>query len=113
MNVLVATLRGRRLGVLLLRAIALALPPASGAFEEGGKKWIGTWATAPQPGLPGPPTTFHNQSLRLIVHTSAGGTQVRIKLSNTYGGTPLMIGAAHIARRTSEAEVDPATDRTS
>jgi lysophospholipase L1-like esterase len=74
--------------------------------------WIGTWATSPQPAIPGTVETFHNQSLRLIVHTSAGGTKVRIKISNTFGNHPLLIGGAHIARRTSEAAIDPASDRT-
>ena len=105
-----ATPRRRCLG-LLFPAMAVLLPASWSAADEGGKKWIGTWATAAQPRLPGPPQTFHNQSLRLIVHTSAGGAQVRIRLSNTYGDTPLIIGGAHIARRTAEADIDPATDR--
>src|SRR5580658_5147704 len=46
--------------------------------------WIGTWAAAPQ-ALPGGAEVFHNQTLRLIVHTSAGGKKVRIKISNTFG----------------------------
>jgi len=74
--------------------------------------WIGTWATASQPFLPGALQSFRNQTLRLIVHTSAGGTKARIKISNTYGDKPLHIGAAHIARRVAEAEIDPASDRT-
>jgi lysophospholipase L1-like esterase len=47
----------------------------------------------------------------LIVHTSAGGTKVRIKLSNTYGNGTVVIGAAHIAHRTVAAEIDPQSDR--
>src|SRR6516225_263708 len=79
--------------------------------HRDGEQWIGTWATAPQPFIPGTLQTFRNQSLRLIVHTSAGGTKVRIKISNTYGDGPLLIGSAHIARRTSAAEIDPHSDR--
>lgn len=75
------------------------------------KAWIGTWATAPQPFLPASLQTFRNQTLRLIVHTSAGGKKVRIKISNTYGDQPLLIGGAHIARRASAADIDPASDR--
>jgi lysophospholipase L1-like esterase len=73
--------------------------------------WIGTWATAPQRPQPGTPQTFRNQSLRLIVHTSAGGTKIRIKISNTFGDHPLLIGSAHIARRTAAADIDPTSDR--
>jgi hypothetical protein len=75
------------------------------------KQWIGTWATAAQPLLPQSLQTFRNQSLRLIVHTSTGGTKVRIKISNTYGDGPLLIGGAHIARQTAAAEIDPRSDR--
>jgi hypothetical protein len=76
-----------------------------------GEQWIGTWATAPQPFIPGSLQTFRNQSLRFIVHTSAGGTKVRIKISNAYGDGPLLIGGAHIAHRTAAAEIDLRSDR--
>jgi lysophospholipase L1-like esterase len=66
---------------------------------------------APQPPMPGPPDQYQAQSLRLIVHVSAGGSQVRIRLSNLYGNAPLTIGAAHIARRANGADIDPASDR--
>jgi lysophospholipase L1-like esterase len=88
----------------LLSVLAMAQNPS-------GKKWIGTWATAPQPSQPGRVQSFRNQTLRLIVHTSAGGTRVRIKISNTFGDQPLLIGSAHIARRTEAAEIDPRSDR--
>ena len=89
----------------LLSMLAMAQNPA-------GKRWIGTWATAPQPPMPGHVQSFRNQTLRLIVHTSAGGTKVRIKISNSFGDHPLLVGGAHIARRTDAAEIDPTSDRT-
>jgi lysophospholipase L1-like esterase len=103
----------------VLLASALAIPgsthPAIASradVDQGGKQWIGTWATAAQPFLPGSLQTFRNQTLRLIVHTSVGGTKVRIKISNTYGEGPLLIGGAHVARRSAAADIDPASDRT-
>ena len=68
----------------------------SRALLAQGKPWIGTWATAPQPFMPGGLQTFRNQSLRLIVHTSAGGRKVRIHISNTFGNRSLLIGGAHM-----------------
>jgi lysophospholipase L1-like esterase len=62
--------------------------------------------------MPGHLQRFRNQTLRLIVHTSVGGTRVRIKISNTFGDHPLLVGGAHIGRRTDAAEIDPASDRT-
>ena len=73
--------------------------------------WVGTWATAPQPFMPGSLETYRNETLRLIVHVSEGGPKVRIRISNTYGDKPLTIGAAHVARRTMGADVDPMSDR--
>jgi lysophospholipase L1-like esterase len=96
------------LGILICLTPSLSAPAVD---RRGGQQWIGTWASAPQPAAPNRAQTFRNQSLRLIVHTSVGGTKVRIKLSNIFGDQPLLIGAAHIARRTAEAEIDPASDR--
>ena len=79
----------------LLMVPQLAAAPQSATQNS----WIGTWATAPQATIPGDVETFRNQTLRLIVHTSTGGTRVRIKISNTFGNEPLIIGSAHIARR--------------
>jgi lysophospholipase L1-like esterase len=98
-------------GLAVLGSTNLAITSSADANRDG-NQWIGTWATAPQPFLPGALQTFRNQSLRLIVHTSAGGTKVRIKISNTYGDQPLLIGGAHLARRTAAAEIDSASDRT-
>jgi len=73
--------------------------------------WVGTWATAPQPFMPGSLETYRNETLRLIVHVSEGGPTVRIRISNVYGDKPLAIGAAHIARRTMGADIAPLSDR--
>jgi lysophospholipase L1-like esterase len=85
---------------------------ADQAKTAPGEHWIGTWATAAQ-SAPAPDRApeFRNQSLRLIVHTSAGGTKVRIQLSNLFGERQLVIGGAHIARRAGGADIDPASDR--
>jgi lysophospholipase L1-like esterase len=49
------------------------------------------------------------QTLRLIVHSSAGGGQARIWLSNRFGSVPLRIGSAHIAI-SAAANPDPRED---
>src|SRR5438132_6433481 len=74
--------------------------------------WIGTWGAAPQQPIPGTLRTFRNQTVRLIVHTSAGGARVRIRISNIFGDHSLVIGAAHIARSTTAADIEPVSDRT-
>jgi lysophospholipase L1-like esterase len=99
------------LAASLLAFAGLALP----AFAQPGwntQQWVGTWGTAPA----GPPlstevVTFNDQTLRLIVHTSIGGSQVRIRVSNSFGPVPLRIGEAHIALRQGGAAIVPGSDR--
>jgi lysophospholipase L1-like esterase len=98
--------------LLVSALVVLGSTKSTANFNRDDKRWIGTWAAAPQPPLPGHPQSFQNQTLRLIVHTSAGGTKVRIKISNSFGDQPLLIGAAHIARRSAAADIDPISDRT-
>jgi lysophospholipase L1-like esterase len=48
----------------------------------------------------------------MIVHTSLGGDDVRVKLTNGCGTTPLAIGAATVSIRDTGPRVLPATQRT-
>jgi lysophospholipase L1-like esterase len=109
----------RFLVLLLVSLLVLLLShsPAPAARPEQGAPgtdphWIGTWSAAPQPFLPGRLEIYRNRTLRLIAHASAGGTRVRIRVSNIFGDQPVRIGAAHIARRAAAADIDPASDRT-
>ena len=81
-------------------------------------RWIATWAASQFAGPPRPPAdsvdrvpTIANRTIREIVRVSAGGSRVRIRLTNQGGDRPLVIGSAHVALRTSGAAIDPATDR--
>lgn len=105
--------RWRIVSIATVMVVVLIIVEAASAAQANlaREHWIGTWATAPQPALPGEIDTFRNETLRLIVHTSAEGKEVRIKISNTYGDQPLLIRGAHIARRTAGAEIDSASDR--
>jgi lysophospholipase L1-like esterase len=75
-------------------------------------------ATAPKPSTqgnqPSPfalPPNVNNQTVRLIVHTSIGGTRARVQLSNAYSTAPLTVGAAHIALRAKGSAIIPESDR--
>ena len=98
------------LGTLFLIALLCSPGRTYADTKRRIPNWVGTWATAPQPSGP-TVQSFHDQTLRLIVHTSIGGSIVRIKISNTYGDRPMSIGAAHIGLRTSGAEIEPSSDR--
>jgi lysophospholipase L1-like esterase len=47
----------------------------------------------------------------MIARTSIGGKRVRVQLSNAFGATPLVVGAAHIAIRSKDSAIVPSTDR--
>jgi hypothetical protein len=110
MNILFATVISA-IGLLCAGANAQKPSPNAALSDREGQHWVGTWATAPEHFVPGDIETFQNQTLRLIVHTSVSGTKVRVKISNTFSDLPLLIGRAHIARRISGPDVDPASDR--
>jgi lysophospholipase L1-like esterase len=55
--------------------------------------WIGGWGDAQAAGGNG----VVNQTIRMVVHLTAPGTSVRVRLSNFYGVNPLPIGAANVA----------------
>ncbi len=99
------------LGLLTLLILVSAKLAFAADKPRDASVWIGAWAAAAQPFLPKSLQTYHNQTLRLIVHTTTNGHTVRIKLSNVYGDHPLLIGSAHIARRASAADIVTASDR--
>ena len=59
------------------------------------------------------PADLTDVTLRQIVHLSAGGSALRVHLSNAFGTEPLHITSAHIAKPLAPdaAAIDPQTDR--
>ncbi|MFE7563717.1 SGNH/GDSL hydrolase family protein [Kitasatospora sp. NPDC057500] len=90
-------------------------PPASAGTAAGG--WTAAWGsslvrpTAPQPwswpnwAWDG----FADQSLRQVVRVGAAGSELRIRVSNRYGGQPLRLTRASVARAGDGASVLPGT----
>jgi lysophospholipase L1-like esterase len=69
----------------------------------------------PPPGQTFAPLPFvqlTNQTLRQIIHTSIGGTKVRVLISNAYGSAPVTIGAGHIALRENGGSIQGASGDT-
>jgi lysophospholipase L1-like esterase len=125
---------------LALSLVGLQIVAAQSAADRWVGTWstatVGRPQTAPQPGGAGgrgrggpppfmqnqcPPNPapaapgflhFSHQTLRQIVHTSIGGSRLRVVLSNSYGTQPLTIGAAHVALRDRDAAIRTDTGRT-
>ena len=85
-------------------------PPALAKDWQGDGHWVGTWSASPQ--RIEAPIQINGQTLRQIVRTSVSGTHVRVRLSNAYGTSPLVIGAAHVALSAGGSSIVERTDRT-
>jgi lysophospholipase L1-like esterase len=58
------------------------------------------------PGQPSPA----NSTYRNVVRVSAGGSSLRVQLTNEFGARPLTIGAAHIALSAGSGAIQPGSD---
>src|SRR5579875_1995693 len=80
-------------------------------------RWIGSWGAAPAPQLPdkgkmqAQKLQFENQTLREIVHVSAGSGTIRIRLSNAYGSDDVEVGSAHVALAGEKSAIVADSDR--
>jgi lysophospholipase L1-like esterase len=115
-----------RLTIASIATLAFFIPAA-----DAQDHWVATWAASPQAGrgggpprqigatgataAPAPPLPapagFNDQTVRMVVRTSVGGRRARVQLSNSYGTTPLKIGAVHIALPDKESAIVPASDK--
>ncbi len=87
---------------------------AADKSDSRSQTWVATWGTSPQPtslARNAVNPVFTDQTLRLIVHTSIGGSQIRIRISNAFGPDALVVGSAHVALRSSGAKIVEGTDR--
>jgi lysophospholipase L1-like esterase len=92
--------------------------------------WIATWGTAQQlarpaessgggPRMPddadeppGAPTKIGAQTVRMVARATAGGTAVRVALSNSFGHAPVRIDAAWLARHERGTAIHAGSART-
>ncbi|MFK4110994.1 SGNH/GDSL hydrolase family protein [Streptomyces sp. NPDC002176] len=104
--------RGRacRAAAVLLLTLAGQAPPALVAAPPAGATVRGsgvvTWAASAQRLGQGA-----DRSYRLIVRVSAGGSDLRVRLSNAYGDRPLTVDAAHAGLQAEGASLKPRSNR--
>jgi lysophospholipase L1-like esterase len=92
---------------------AASMTLASPALAAG--PWVRTWEAVPVeipnawPGHPVIPMS--DVTFRMVARVSAGGSSVRLRLSNEQTDAPLAIGAVHVALAGPDGQPKPGTDR--
>ncbi|HLX83168.1 MAG TPA: SGNH/GDSL hydrolase family protein [Terriglobales bacterium] len=85
-------------------SLSLSFHPLAQA-QPGSARWITTWTTSNA--ASDQPTTFSNQTIREVVHTSIGGSAVRIRLSNTFGPRAIRFDAVAVGLQQNGASLVP------
>jgi lysophospholipase L1-like esterase len=76
--------------------------------DAASTQWTGTWSASPE--SCGAGTQLGGRTLRQIVHTSIGGSAVRVEVSNVFGTSALAIADVHVAQRASDSSITQGTD---
>jgi lysophospholipase L1-like esterase/peptidoglycan/xylan/chitin deacetylase (PgdA/CDA1 family) len=92
------------------------VPYATLASDNHGEGpcWVGTWASSPQladsKDVPAELTT-PSVTVQQFVRVSAGGKKIRVRFSNAFGTTPLVISRAQVAISTAVGAIKNGTER--
>lgn len=91
----------------------LLLVPLLGAAPRNA--WVATWAASPEPADARPEEPLlkiEDQTVRERVRVSVGGVEIRLRLSNEYGSTPLLLGSVTVAVPNQPGSVRPGSIQT-
>lgn len=88
-------------------APAPAAPAPVAVVDPCGPSWVTAWQASVQPG----PAELTGATVRMVVYPGAAGDEVRVRLSNRFGTTPLVIGSAAAGRSDGAAGVFAGTSR--
>ncbi|GGS60277.1 SGNH/GDSL hydrolase family protein [Streptomyces cinerochromogenes] len=103
--------RCRRIAAALLTAVACQSAPPAGAATPPATPapafWVVTWAASAD--RMGEGTA--GQGYRLVVHTSSGGSDLRVRFTNAFGDRPLTLDGVHAGLRAQGAALRPGSNR--
>ncbi|TCC53271.1 SGNH/GDSL hydrolase family protein [Kribbella capetownensis] len=97
----------------LVVAVALVVVAVSPTASAGAPAdWVGSWSVAvTPPGTSGMSATgVTDTTLRQVAHVSVGGSELRLRLSNVYGTSALLVGKATVTPRADELAGTPTVD---
>jgi lysophospholipase L1-like esterase len=77
--------------------VLAATTPAWGKGKHQVNDWETAWATAPAAAVAGVEQGYAGYTIRNVVHPTAGGDRVRIRLSNRFGTAPVLFGHVTVA----------------
>ena len=98
----------RFVSALITVAAGFALSLAVAAEQGPGARWVTAWATSQQ--TLGD-TTMTDATVRLMARLTAAGESVRVRLDNTYGTTPLTIGAVSVGEPMLGSRLTPGSNQ--
>ncbi|HSC52945.1 MAG TPA: SGNH/GDSL hydrolase family protein [Phnomibacter sp.] len=107
MNVII-----KYLSIIICTTVVSCAATKSNLSTQSDKKWLTTWATAPQlvePNNLAPEPGLSYNTLRQIVRISVGGKKIRLRFSNQYSKDSLIIKAISIALPTDSCNVNSST----
>jgi lysophospholipase L1-like esterase len=106
----------RTRSLIVTLTILLSVPSLLAKPEA--KKWVGTWASSPLLDAKVKNAeellaagTQSGATLREVVHVSLGGETLRVRFSNLYGTSPLVIGPVEIAQTLKGVAIVPGTNK--
>ncbi|MBI4886249.1 MAG: SGNH/GDSL hydrolase family protein [Acidobacteria bacterium] len=97
-------------GAAVVAGLALGVQPAIGARQQrpAAERWVTAWGTS-QNGLA--TTSVTNTTVRMLARVTVSGDAVRIRLDNTFGAAPLVIGRASVGQRIQGAALAAGSNR--
>src|SRR5690242_17780087 len=83
--------------ILAVSTLLIATVAAPADARRRGPAWTTAWATAPAAAVSGVEQGYAGYTIRNVVHTTTGGSSVRIHLSNRFGTQPVLMGHVTVA----------------
>ena len=97
-----------RIAVVAGLALLLASGTAARQAAPTSERWVTAWGTSQQGLGTG---AVSNTTVRMIARVTISGQAVRVRLDNTFGTAPLVIGKAYVGHRIQGAAVAPGSNR--
>lgn len=85
--------------------------PTAPALDQSDLDAVAIWGAPMVSANPSAGNRINNQTLRQIAHVSNGSDRVRVKLSNRWGTTPLVVQEARVAIRSTGEAIEPDSSR--